>query len=54
MGQEGGGEGQVGQGSAVAGQSDWEAPVPEGRFPLAVNYQLMSYLHLLSPPLPTL
>ena len=25
----------MGQGGAMAGQSDWEATVPEGRFPLA-------------------
>ena len=27
----------------MAGQSDWEAPVQEGRFPLAVNYKLINY-----------
>ena len=32
----------MGQGVAMAGQSDWEAPVPEERFPLALKYQLIS------------
>ena len=27
----------MGQRGAMAGQSDWEAPVPEGRFPLTVK-----------------
>ena len=42
MDKEGGGEGEVGQGGAVAGQGDWKAPVPEGRFPLFVNSEGVS------------
>ena len=34
----------MGQGGAMAGQSDWEAPVPEGKFPHIVKTEGVSQL----------